>query len=102
MGETKQGELTVVVPLSASEALQVIGLLDLAEADVPTHVGVADMFWGRVKRAIWGPGKTPCGESRSGEGAGRGGCGDVPVSAGNYEWNAEPSGRVYGGGAEDA
>lgn len=102
MGETKQEQLTIVVPLSASEALKIVGLLDLAEKDIAAPVGVAGMFWGRVKQAVFGPDDPPCGECQGEDFGDCGGCRDVPVSAGNYEWNAEPSGRVYGGGAEDA
>lgn len=40
----------------------------------------------------------PCGECQGEDFGDCASCRDVPVSAGNYEWNAEPEGRVYGGG----
>ena len=98
MGETKPGTRTVLVPLSTSEALQIVGLLDLAEKDI----AASDMFWSRFNQAFWEPSKPTCDECQGEDFGDCGGCLDVPVSAGNYEWNAEPSGRVFGGGAADA
>lgn len=43
-------------------------------------------------------GAEPCGECQGEDFGDCASCRDVPVSAGNYEWNAEPEGRVYGGG----
>lgn len=40
----------------------------------------------------------PCGECQGEDFGDCASCRDVPVSAGNYEWTAEPEGRVYGGG----
>lgn len=40
----------------------------------------------------------PCGECQGEDFGDCASCRDVPVSAGNYECNAEPEGRVYGGG----
>lgn len=40
----------------------------------------------------------PCGECQGEDFGDCASCRDVPVSAGNYERNAEPEGRVYGGG----
>lgn len=40
----------------------------------------------------------PCGGCQGEDFGDCASCRDVPVSAGNYEWNAEPEGRVYGGG----
>lgn len=40
----------------------------------------------------------PCGECQGEDFGDCASCRDVPVSAGNYDWNAEPEGRVYGGG----
>lgn len=102
MGEAKPGTRTVLVPLSTIEALQIVGLLDLAEKDIAAYVGVSDMFWSRFNQAFWEPDKRTCDECQGKDFGDCVGCGDVPVSAGNYEWNAEPSGHVYGGGAEDA
>lgn len=102
MGETKPGTRTILVPLSTSEALQIVGLLDLAEKDIAAYVGVSDMFWSRFNQAFWEPSKPTCKECQGEDFGDCAGYGDAPVSAGNYEWNAEPSGRVYGGGAEDA
>lgn len=42
-------------------------------------------------------GAEPCGECQGEDFGDCASCRDVPVSAGNYEWNAEPDGRVYGG-----
>lgn len=102
MGETKQGTRIILVPLSTSEALQIVGLLDLAEKDIAAYVGVSDMFWSRFNQAFWEPSKPTCKECQGEDFGDCAGCGDAPVSAGNYEWNAEPFGRVFGGGAEDA
>ena len=43
-------------------------------------------------------GAEPCDECQGEDFGDCASCRDVPVSAGNYEWNAEPEGRVYGGG----
>lgn len=43
-------------------------------------------------------GAEPCGECQGEDFGDCASCRDVPVSAGNYEWNVEPDGRVYGGG----
>ncbi len=89
MGETKPGTRIILVPLSTSEAIQIVGLLDLAEKDIAAYVGVSDMFWSRFNQAFWEPSKPTCKECQG-------------EDFGDYEWNAEPSGRVFGGGAEDA
>lgn len=103
MGETKQGEWTALVPMSDEEALEIAVVLRIAEKADLARSGLSDEFYSRAKAALLESlVSSPC-EERQGEDFGDcAGCGDVPVSAGNYEWNAEPSGRVFGGGGDDA
>ena len=103
MGETKQGEWTALVPLSAGEVIEIAVALELAEKENPTRPRLAQEFYSRAKAALLESlASSPCEECQRGDFGDCGGCRDVPVSAGNYEWNTGPSGRVYGGGAKDA
>lgn len=103
MGETKQGEWTALVPLSAGEVIEIAVALELAEKENPTRSRFAQEFYARAKAALLESlASSPCEECQGEDFVDCAGCGSVPVSAGNYEWNAEPSGRVFGGGAEDA
>lgn len=103
MGETKQGEWTALVPLSAGEVIEIAVALKLAEKENLMRPRFAQEFYGRAKKALLESlASSPCEECQGEDFGDCAGCGDVPVSAGNYEWNAEPSGRVYGGGGDDA
>lgn len=103
MGETKQREWTALVPMSDELALEVAVAVRVAEKAGLTRTGLTEEFWSRAKAALLESlTSSPCKECQGEDFGDCVGCGDVPVSAGNYEWNAEPSGHVYGGGAEDA
>lgn len=103
MGETKQGEWTALIPMSDELALEIIVAVRIAEKAGLTRPGLAEEFWSRARKALFGsPAPLPCKECQGEDFGDCAGCGDAPVSAGNYEWNAEPSGHVYGGGAADA
>ena len=65
---------------------------------VQAAVDEANASLGRALAVIENAAAEPCGECQGEDFGDCASCRDVPVSAGNYERNAEPEGRVYGGG----
>lgn len=86
-GPTMGGEMTMAD----------LALVQAAVDEANGALARADAVIENAASALGGAGRCPAG-CQGGDFGDCPGCRDVPVSAGNYEWNAEPEGRVYGGG----